>query len=177
MSLRDLGLEIKLGAKNAGRSTVNQARRLKPVQAAATTAAKYSNMEAKVAMDPDKLILDILKLIDEATKSGYYVVGTKIPAFACQKIAEYMTKKGFIVATNNKRTALAICWMGGDMWRKLNYGNAQVTDQTKKDLKKVITAACTQQLLEADKKVTGIKWLNPKKDTVDNFTKLWRKLK
>lgn len=179
MPLRDLGLEIKLGAKNAGRGAINQAKRLKPVEASANSAAKYSNMEAKAAMDPDKLSLDIIKLIDQATMSGEYIICTKIASASCEKVAMYFMKKGFILATNDKKSVLAICWMGGSTWRKFNCGSDKINDATKKSIADSIKAQVTQSIMKEEKNTKKIKWINPKKNnpSPNELSRIWLKLK
>lgn len=175
MALRDPFLEKKVEIKSA---ISNKIRSLRTEDPKATSAAKESNRVSGSKLNTDKQALEFIQLIDAATQKGHYIIASKILPASINGVGKYFKNKGYIVATNDKKNAIVICWMGGATWRKLEFGSNKVDPTIENKLFDSIKAAVMENLRRLEpstKKIVGLSptgnWDAPK------LKRIWMKLK
>jgi hypothetical protein len=175
MSLRDPFLEKKVEIKSTISSKINNLRTEDPK---AASAARASNRVSGSKLNTDKQALELIQLIDAATQKGYYILANKILPAAVNGVGKYFKNKGYIVATNDKKNVIVICWMGGTIWRKLNFGSNKVDSTIENKLFDEIKASVIENLRKLEpntKKIVGLSpngtWDAPK------LKRVWMKLK
>lgn len=108
MALKDLVLEAKIAAKKVVRSTTEKYTvrdRSQILPFSTRNATRISNAEVKDSMNPDGIIQDIIKEVDDLARSGEYVLCKKIPKGSYNTVINYFKKKNFFVVTDDKNLA------------------------------------------------------------------------